>query len=110
MRDRPMAARRERITRNHAVVIVALVALAVAASAWFWTTHQGAETDLGPSRTVIVVVSAGTFVTALFAAIRNVGLLEVLLLLCDVVAGLLSLVGAILRGLWAVICGLFGWD
>jgi len=100
---------RGRGRRGQVAGIVALVALAIATAAWFWTTRQGTRTDIGLPHGVIVV-GAGAFVAALIAQIRTMSLTEVLEMAWDLIAGLLSIVGAILRGIWAALWGLLGWD
>ena len=97
-------------SRNHVAGAIALLALAVVAAAWFWTTRQPApDAGLGVPHGVIVV-SAGVFITALLAEIRAMSFWDVLEMLWDAVLGLFSLIGAVLRGIWSFICGLFGWN
>jgi hypothetical protein len=100
---------REGRPRRHVAGMVALVALAVAVAAWFWASRQGAQTGVGLPHGVIVV-GAGTFVAALIAEIRSMSLSEVLEMLWDLIVGLFALIGAILKGIWNFICGLFGWN
>ena len=95
---------------NHVAGAIALLALAMVAAAWFWTTRQPAhDAGLGVPHGVIVV-GAAAFVAALIAEIRAMSFWDVLEMLWEAVLGLLSLVGAVLKGIWSFICGLFGWD
>src|SRR5471030_994794 len=82
--------------RGHTAAIVALVALAVAAAAWFWTTRQPpqAEASLGLPHGVIVV-AGGAFMAALIAEIRAMSFADVLTAAWELLVGLLALVGAI---------------
>jgi hypothetical protein len=100
---------REVRPRRHVAGMVALVALAVVVVAWFWTARQGPETGLGLSHGVIFV-GAGTFLAALMVEIRNMSLSDVLEMIWDLIVGLFWLTGAILKGIWNFICGLFGWN
>ena len=97
--------------RGHIAAIVALVALAIAATAWFWTTRQPPLVDAGldlPHR--VIVVACGAFIAALIAEIRAMSLTDVLEAAWDLLVGLFELVGAILKGIWNGILGLLGWD
>jgi hypothetical protein len=95
---------------HHVAGAIALLALVVVAAAWFWTTRQPAhEAGLGVPHGVMVV-GAGVFVTALIAEIRAMSFWDVLEMLWEAVLGVLSLVGAVLKGIWSFICGLFGWN
>jgi hypothetical protein len=112
MSDTPQAkdAPRERASGNYIAGAIALLALAVVAAAWLWTTRQPpSDAGLGLPHGVIVV-GVCTFVTALIAAIRSMSLWDVLEMLLEAFLGLLSLVGAVLKGIWSFICGLFGWN
>src|SRR5262245_34534344 len=98
-------------TSNHIAGAIALLSLALVAAAWLWTTRQPPQPDAGLGLPHgVIVVGAVAFVTALIAEIRSMTLWDVLEMLWDAVLGLLSLVGAVLKGIWGFICGLFGWD
>jgi hypothetical protein len=101
---------RGRGARRHVAGMIALMALAAVAVAWFWTTLQPPqEAGVGLPHGVIVV-GVGTFLAALIAEIRSMSLMDVLEMLWDLVLGLFSLIGVVLKGIWSLICGLFGWD
>jgi uncharacterized protein (DUF58 family) len=100
---------RERGRRRHVAGIIGLLALALAATAWFWTTRQGAQTEVSLPHGVMVV-GAGAFVAALVMQIRSMSLLEILELAWDLFCGLFSLLGALLRGIFSVLWELLGWD
>ena len=96
--------------RRHVAGMIAFMALAAVAVAWFWTTRQPPQdAGLGLPHGVIVV-GAGTFLAALIAEIRSMSLMDVLEMLWDLVLGVFSLIGTVLKGIWSFICGLFGWD
>jgi hypothetical protein len=97
--------------RRRVAGAVALAALALVAAAWWWTARQPVQPDAGlglPHGTI--VAGAGTFMVALIAQLRAMSLMDVLEMLWDLLVGLFSLIGALLRGLWAFVCGLLGWD
>jgi hypothetical protein len=97
--------------RSHVAGIIALVALAVAAGAWFWTTRQPAQPDAGLGLPHgVIVVGAGAFIAALIAEIRAMSFWEVLEAAWELILGLFSLIGAVLKGIWSAVCALFGWD
>ncbi len=95
--------------RGHVAAVVALVALAIATGAWFWTTRQPPQAVLSLPHGVIVL-GGSAFVAALIAEIRAMSLMDVLDAAWDLAAGLLALIGAILKGIWNGILGLFGWN
>jgi hypothetical protein len=103
------AATRARTTRRYVAGVVTLAMLAVIAAAWFWITRQPSQTEVGVPYGTIVVVSGGALVAALIAAIR-MSLADFLELALDIIVGLFAVPGAILKGLWNFVCGLFGWD
>ena len=103
------AAPRARTTRRYAAGLITLAVLALMAAVWFWATRQTAPTEAGFPHYTIVVVGAGALMAALVAAIR-MSLADILELALDVIVGLFAVLGAMLKGLWNFVCGLFGWD
>ena len=102
---------REPGRRGHIAAIVALLALAIAAGAWFWTTRQPPQAGAGLSLPHgVIAVGCGAFLAALIAEIRAMSFADVLEAAWSLLLGLLALIGAILRGIWAAILGLFGLD
>jgi hypothetical protein len=96
--------------RRHGAAIVALVAVAMIAVAWFWMTRRPPqEAGIGAEYGVIAV-GAGALVTALIAYFRNMDASDVIEMLGDVFMGLLSIIGAILMGIWNWFLGLLGLD
>ena len=93
--------------RGHVAAIIALFALAIVAVAWFWTTRQPQQTVLPNG---IIVIGAGAFVTSCIAYIRGMDASDVLEMLGSIVMGLLSVIGAILLGIWNWFLGLIGLD
>jgi hypothetical protein len=96
--------------RGHIGSIVALAALAAMAVAWFWMTNKPPQDAGLGAEHGIIVVGAGALITAIIAQIRNMDASDVLEMLVSLVMGLLSLIGAILRGIWSWFLGLFGLD
>ena len=102
---------RRRSLGGHIATIVMLLALAVAAAAWFWTTRQPPQVAGGPGLPHgIIIVGSGAFIAALIVQIYTMTLAEVLETAWDLIVGLFALIGAILKGIWNAILGLFGWD
>jgi len=93
--------------RGHIAAIVALFALAIVAVAWFWTTRQPQESVLPNG---IIAIGIGAFVTSCIAYVRGMDASDVLEMLGDVFMGLLSVIGAILLGIWNWFLGLIGLD
>jgi multisubunit Na+/H+ antiporter MnhB subunit len=96
--------------RGHGAAIVALVALAVIAVAWFWMTRRPPqEAGIGAEHGVIAV-GATALVTAIVAYVRGMDASDVLEMLSSIIMGLLSVIGAILLGIWNWFLGLIGLD
>jgi hypothetical protein len=93
--------------RDHAPIIVALFAAAVIVVAWFWIKQQPQEAVL-PSG--LLAIGACTFVTAMIAYVREMDVADVLEMLGDVFSALLSVIGAILKGIRDWFLGLIGLD
>ena len=106
---------RERGRSRHGAMIVAIVALAVAAGAWFWLTRQPPQPHAGYGAPHgVIVAGIGTFIAALIVQIRSMSALEMLEALWDALAWLIALVfGAVifaLKAVWNWFLGLIGWD
>jgi hypothetical protein len=107
---RPAPRQRAEGLWGHIAGIIALVALAAVAIAWWWTTRQlVVEAGYGLPHGVIAGGIA-TFIVAVIAEIRAMSFWDVLEFLWEVVLGVFWLIGAILKGIWNFICGLFGWN
>lgn len=109
----PKAQARQRAAglRGHIAGMVALVALFVVVAAWFWTTRQPAQPDAGIGLPHgVIVAGAGAFIAAMIAELRAMSVWEVLEAAWDLLLGMLSVVGAILKGIGNWILSLFGWD
>lgn len=96
---------------RHIAGMIALVALFVGVAAWFWSTRQPAQVDAGFGMPHgVMVAAAGAFIAALIAEIRAMSAWELLEAAGEMLLGLLWAIGAILKGIWSFILGLFGWD
>lgn len=102
---------RERVPRARGPVaaVVALMALAIVAGAWFWMTRQPMRVELGLPHGVIVA-GCGAVVAGLIAWMRAMSLWDVLELVWALVLGVFALIGAVLRAIWNAFLGLIGWD
>jgi hypothetical protein len=97
--------------RGHIGAVVALVALAAVAIAWWYTTRQVPVAEAGYGLPHGVIVGGiVTFLVAVMAEIRAMSFWDVLEFLWEIVLGVFWLIGAILKGIWNFICGLFGWN
>jgi hypothetical protein len=97
--------------RGHVAGIIAVAALAVVCTAWFWTTRQTQHVDAGLGMPHgVIVIGAGAFLAALIAEIRAMSFFDVLEMIWELIVGVFALIGAMLRGIWNAILGLFGWD
>lgn len=108
--DRDNSQRRSGL-RRHVAGMFALAALFVGVAAWFWSTRQPAPIDAGlgiPHG--VMVAAAGAFIAALIAEIRAMSAWDMLEAAGDLLLGLLWAIGAVLKGIWSFILGLFGWD
>jgi hypothetical protein len=102
-------ARKPSERRGHGAAILVLAALAMIAVAWFWTMRTPQKAGLGAEH-VVLVIGAGALVSAAIAYVREMDFIDVLEMLGALCMGLVSLVGAILKGIWDTILGFFGWD
>ena len=111
MTAKPSDVQPPRRQRSPVAGIIAVLALAVAGVTWWWTTRQPPQPDAGLGLPHgIIVLGAGTFLMALLAQIRAMSLTDVLELLWELIVGFFYLIGALLKGLWLLVCRLFGWD
>ena len=58
----------------------------------------------------IIAIGVGAFVTSCIAYVRGMDFSDVMEMLGDVITGLLSVIGAILTGIWNWFLGLIGLD
>ena len=84
-----------------------MLSLAVAGIAWFWTARLAQDVAM-----LNGVIAGGVVVciTSVIAYVRGMDLSDVFEMLGDVFMGVFALIGAILKGIWSAICGIFGWD
>jgi hypothetical protein len=93
--------------RSTIALMIALLSLAVAGIAWFWTARLAHEVA-----TQNGVIAGGVIVcvTSVIACVRGMDLTDVLEMLGDIFVGVFAVVGAILKGIWSFVAGIFGWD
>ena len=106
--QKPAETRKERGgLRSTIALTIALLSLAIAGAAWFWTARLAQDVAMQNG-----VIAGGIVVciTSVIAYVRGMDLTDVFEMLGDVFMGLFSLIGAILKGIWSAICGIFGWD
>lgn len=93
--------------RSTIALAIALLALAVAGGAWFWTARLAQDVAMQNG-----IIAGGIIVciTSAIAYVRDMDLTDVLEMLGEVFMGVFAVIGAILKGIWSTICGIFGWD
>ena len=85
---------------------IALLSLAVAGVAWFWTVRLAEQVM---AQNGIIAGGIIVCVTSVVAYFRDMDFMDVIEMLGALVTGFFSLVGAILKGIWDAICSIFGW-
>jgi hypothetical protein len=93
--------------RGTIALTIALLSLVVAGAAWLWVARLAQEVAMQNG-----IIAGGIIVgvTSVIAYFRDMDLMDVLEMLGDVFMGLFAVIGAILKGTWSFICGIFGWD
>ena len=93
--------------RSAIALTIALVSLAITGIAWLWAAHLAQQVAMQNG-----VIAGGVVVciTSVIAYVRGMDLTDVFEMLGDVFMGLFAVIGAILKGIWSMICGIFGWD
>ena len=93
--------------RSTVALTIALLSLAVAGIAWFWTARLAEQIVMQNG-----VIAGGIIVcvTSVIAYVRDMDLSDVFEMLGELFMGVFALIGAILKGIWSAICGIFGWD
>jgi hypothetical protein len=90
--------------------LAVLVSLAALAVSLYGIVRQSATAPLEIQLPYVLAAGGGAIVAAVLALVRNMSASDVLEAACDALAGLLALVGAILKGIWSWLLGLLGLD
>jgi uncharacterized protein involved in cysteine biosynthesis len=88
-------------------VLVAFVALGISI---YSLIKQSATASLEIQLPYVIAVGGGLTIATIIAMIRSMSVWDILEAVLGAVALLFSMVGAILKGIWNAILGLFGWD
>jgi hypothetical protein len=88
-------------------VLIAFVALGISL---YGLIKQSATAALEIQVPYLIAAGGGLIVATVIAAFRNMGVWDILEAVWDAVAMLFALIGAMLKGIWNAILGLFGWD
>lgn len=88
-------------------VLVAFVALGISI---YGLVKQSATASLEIQLPTMIVAGGGLTVAAIIAMIRSMSLWDILEAVWDAVALVFAMVGAVLKGIWNAILGLFEWD
>jgi hypothetical protein len=87
--------------------LIALVALGVSLYGLF---KQSATAALEIQLPYLIAAGGGLTIAAVIAAFRSMSVWDILEAVWEAVAMLFGLIGAMLKGVWNAILGLFGWD
>ena len=87
--------------------LIALVALGISLYGLF---KQSATATLEIELPYLIAAGGGLTIAGVIAAFRSMGVLDILEAVWGAVEMLFALIGAILKGIWNAILGLFGWN
>ncbi len=93
--------------RGTIALAIALLALAVAGGAWFFAARLAQEVAM---QNGIIAGGLIVCVTSVIAYVRDMDPTDVLEMLGALFMGAFAVIGAILKGIWGAICGIFGLD
>jgi len=87
--------------------LIALVALGISLYGLF---KQSTTASLESQLPYLIAAGSGMTIAAVIAAFRSMGVLDILEAVWGAIEMLFALIGAILKGIWNAILGLFGWN
>jgi hypothetical protein len=88
-------------------VLVAFVALGIAI---YGLIKQSATASLEIQLPYVIAAGGGLTIATIIAMIRGMGAWDILEAVWEAVALLFAMIGAVLKGIWDAIMGLFGWN
>jgi len=88
-------------------VLIALVALGISL---YGLVKQSATAALEIQVPYIIAACGGLTIAAVIAAFRSMSVWDIFEALWEAVTMLFALIGAMLKGIWNAILGLFGWN
>jgi hypothetical protein len=88
-------------------VLIAFVALGISI---YGLIKQSATASLEVQLPYVIAAGGGMIIATILATFRNMGVWDLLEAVWEAVALLFSVIGAVLKGIWNAILGLFGWD
>jgi hypothetical protein len=88
-------------------VLIAFVALGISI---YGLIKQSATASLEVQLPYVIAAGGGMIIATIIATFRNMGVWDLLEAVWEAVALLFSVIGAVLKGIWNAILGLFGWD
>ena len=71
---------------------------------------QSATASLEIQLPYLIAAGGGMTIAAIIAMIRSMSVFDILEAMLDAVFLLFAMIGAVLKGIWNAILGLFGWD
>ena len=88
-------------------VLVALVAIGLSI---YGLVKQSLNASLEAQLPYLIAAGGGMTIAAIIAMIRSMSVFDILEAMLDAVFLLFAMIGAVLKGIWNAILGLFGWD
>jgi hypothetical protein len=88
-------------------VLVAFVALGISI---YGLIKQSATASLEIQLPYVIAAGGGMTIATIIAMIRSMGVWDILEAVWEAVALLFAMIGAVLKGIWDAIMGLFGWN
>jgi hypothetical protein len=88
-------------------VLVAFVALGISI---YGLIKQSATASLEIQLPYVIAAGGGMTIATIIAMSRSMSVWDILEAVWEAVALLFAMVGAVLKGIWNAILGLFGWD
>ena len=90
--------------------LAALIALGALGISLYSLFKQSATASMEMQLPYLIAAGGGMTIAAVIAAFRSMGVWDIIEAVWEAVAMLFALVGAILKGIWNAILGLFGWN
>ena len=110
--QQPQAGRapKRRMSASAVAGLAALVALVALGISIYGLIKQSATASLEIQLPYVIAAGGGMTIAAIIAMIRSMSVWDILEAVWEAVALLFAMIGAVLKGIWNAILGLFGWD
>ena len=90
--------------------IAVLVAFAALGISLYGLIKKSATASLEIQLPYVIAAGGGMTIATIIAMIRSMSVWDILEAVWEAVALLFAMIGAVLKGIWNAILGLFGWD